>query len=207
MKVEHAVADINPPKWTRALQIGIAAIAIGLAISSIIYPIYAVMATFTAAAIILLLLGVEQVVEGAFIRKHFRSKFVHIGLGGLVIILSSIVIAYPTASATLVVWLAAIALLVSGVASIISGLRVRRIGNRRIPGRASRALSIAAGGLAVALSASIMASPTFGVQLAGVVIGIALLVYGIRLFVTGISGLRHASISASSSSGTIALEK
>lgn len=74
---------------------GIGAIAIGLSISSIIYPIFAVMATFTAAAIILLLLGVEQVVEGAFIRKRFRSKFVHIGLGGLVIILSSIVLAYP----------------------------------------------------------------------------------------------------------------
>jgi hypothetical protein len=81
---------------------------------------------------------------------------------------------------------------------------VRRIGNRRIPGRASRALSVAAGGLAVALSVSIMASPTFGVQLAGVVMGIALLVYGIRLFITGVSGLRHAIISASSSSDTIA---
>ena len=32
MKVEHDLADINPPKWTRALQIGIAAIAIGLSI-------------------------------------------------------------------------------------------------------------------------------------------------------------------------------
>jgi uncharacterized membrane protein HdeD (DUF308 family) len=194
---EHLVVDKKSPTWVWALQIGIAAVAIGLSISSIIYPIYAVMATFTAAAIILLLFGIEHVVTGVFVKG---SRLVHIGLGGLIIILSSIVIAYPTATATLVVWLAAIALLFSGVASIISGLRVRRVENRRVPGRASRAVSVAAGGLAVA----IMASPTFGIQLAGFVIGIALLVYGIRLFITGISGLRHATPAMSSPSDTMA---
>ena len=201
---EHIVVDKKSPTWVWALQIGIAAIAIGLSISSIIYPVYAVMATFTAAAIILLLFGIEHVVTGVFVK---RSRFVHIGLGGLIIILSSIVIAYPTASATLIVWLAAIALLFSGVASIISGLRVRHVENRRVPGRASRAVSVAAGGLAVAISVSIMASPTFGVQLAGFVIGIALLVYGIRLFITGISGLRHATPAMSSPSDTMAARK
>jgi uncharacterized membrane protein HdeD (DUF308 family) len=198
---EHIVVDKKSPRWVWALQIGIAAVAIGLSISSIIYPVYAVMATFTAAAIILLLFGIEHVVTGVFVK---RSRLVHIGLGGLIIILSSIVIAYPTATATLVVWLAAIALLFSGVASIISGLRVRRVDNRRVPGRASRALSVAAGGLAVAISVSIMASPTFGIELAGFVIGIALLVYGVRLFVTGISGLRHATPATVSSSDTMA---
>lgn len=198
---EHIVVDKKSPTWVWALQIGIAAVAIGLSISSIIYPVYAVMATFTAAAIILLLFGIEHVVTGVFVKG---SRLVHIGLGGLIILLSSIVIAYPTATATLIVWLAAIALLFSGVASIISGLRVRRVENRRVPGRASRALSVAAGGLAVAISVSIMASPTFGVQLAGFVIGIALLVYGIRLFVTGISGLRHATPATASSSDTMA---
>lgn len=203
MKTEHEqiVVDKKSPTWVWALQIGIAAVAIGLSISSIIYPVYAVMATFTVAAIILLLFGIEHVVTGVFVKG---SRFVHIGLGGLIILLSSIVIAYPTATATLIVWLAAIALLFSGVASIISGLRVRRVENRRVPGRASRALSVAAGGLAVAISVSIMASPTFGVQLAGFVIGIALLVYGIRLFVTGISGLRHATPATASSSDTTA---
>jgi hypothetical protein len=49
-----------------------------------------------------------------------------------------------------------------------------------------------------------MASPTFGIQLAGFVIGIALLVYGIRLFITGISGLRHATPAMSSPSDTMA---
>jgi uncharacterized membrane protein HdeD (DUF308 family) len=119
MKAEH-VADIHPPRWTRALQIGIGAIAIGLSISSIIYPIFAVMATFTAAAIILLLFGIEHVVAGIFLYK--QSRFAHIGLGILVIILSSIVMAYPLATAAFVVLLAAIALLFSGIVSIIAGL-------------------------------------------------------------------------------------
>jgi uncharacterized membrane protein HdeD (DUF308 family) len=200
---EHIVVDKKSPSWVWALHIGIAAVAIGLSITSIIYPVYAVAATFTVAAIILLLFGIEHVVTGVFVKG---SRLVHLGLGGLIIILSSIVIAYPTATATLVVWLAAIALLFSGVASIISGLRVRRVENRRVPGRASRALSVAAGGLAVAISVSIMASPTWGVQLAGFVIGIALLVYGIRLFVTGISGLRlrHATPATASSSDATA---
>ena len=132
---EHIVVDKKSPTWVWALQIGIAAVAIGLSISSIIYPVYAVAATFTVAAIILLLFGIEHVVTGVFVKG---SRLVHLGLGGLIIILSSIILAYPIASATLVVWLAAIALLFSGIASIISGLRVRRIENQRVPGRASR---------------------------------------------------------------------
>src|ERR687890_861837 len=108
------------PTWVRALQIGIGAVAIGLSLSAIIFPVLTVVATFTAAAIILLLFGIEQVVGGVFLYR--RSRFAHIGLGILVIILSSIVMAYPLASAVFVVLLAAISLLLSGIASIIVGL-------------------------------------------------------------------------------------
>src|ERR671917_599383 len=109
------------PTWVRALQIGIGAVAIGLSLSAIIFPVLTVVATFTAAAIILLLFGIEQVVGGVFLYR--RSRFAHIGLGILVIILSRIVMAYPLASAAFVVLLAAIALLFSGISSIIAGLR------------------------------------------------------------------------------------
>jgi uncharacterized membrane protein HdeD (DUF308 family) len=143
-------------------------------------------AAFTAAAIILLLFGIEQVVSGVFLYK--QSRFAHIGLGILVIILSSIVMAYPLATAALVVLLAAVGLLFSGIASIISGLRGKNKENRNTSTTGSRALSVAAGALAVALSIMIMVSPIFGIALVGLVIGIALLVYGIRLVVTGISG-------------------
>lgn len=187
------IIGAKSPTWVRALQIGIGAIAIGLSLAAIIFPVLAVVATFTAAAIILLLFGIEQVVAGVFLYK--RSRFAHIGLGILVIILSSIVMAYPLASAVFVVLLAAVGLLFSGIASIIAGLssgggkgNKEKNGRRNTASTGSRALSIAAGALAVALSIMIMVSPLFGIELAALVIGIALLVYGIRLVVTGISG-------------------
>ena len=191
---------VKSPTWVRALQIGIGAIAIGLSLSAIVFPVLTVVAAFTAAAIILLLFGIEQVVSGVFLYK--RSRFAHIGLGILVIILSSIVMAYPLASAAFVVLLAAIALLFSGISSIIAGLRggkseEKDSGNTASAG--SRALSIGAGALAIALSVMIMASPIFGIELVGLVIGIAVLVYGIRLVVTGISGRGEAVTRTASS--------
>lgn len=133
--------------------------------------------------------GIEQVVAGVFLHK--RSRLTHIGLGILVIILSSLVMVYPLASATLVVFLAAIALLFSGVSSIIAGL-TRGGGKTTTTNKGSRALSIGAGALAIILSITIMVSPMFGIALAGFIIGIALLVYGIRLVVTGISGRKES---------------
>ena len=197
------IIGVKPPTWVRALQIGIGAIAIGLSLSAIVFPVLTVVAAFTAAAIILLLFGIEQVVAGVFLYK--RSRFAHIGLGILVIIFSSIVMAYPLASAALVVLLAAISLLFSGIASIIAGLRAgggeseEESSSRNATSiTGSRVLSIAAGALAIALSVMIMASPLFGIALAALVIGIALLVYEIRLVVTGISGRGKAVTSAMS---------
>jgi uncharacterized membrane protein HdeD (DUF308 family) len=194
------IISVKSPTWVRALQIGIGAIAIGLSLSAIVFPVLTVVAAFTAAAIILLLFGIEQVVSGIFLYK--RSRFAHIGLGILVIILSSIVMAYPLASAALVVLLAAIALLFSGISSIIAGLRGGKSeekDSRNTTSTGSRALSIGAGALAIALSVMIMASPIFGIELVGLVIGIAVLVYGIRLVVTGISGRGEAMTRTSSS--------
>ena len=198
MMTTTKIIGTRSPTWVRALQIGIGAIAIGLSLSAIIFPVLTVVATFTAAAIILLLFGIEQVVGGIFLYK--RSRFAHIGLGILVIILSSIVMAYPLASAAFVVLLAAISLLFSGISSIIAGLRGggKNKENGNTDSTGSRALSIAAGALAIALSIMIMASPLFGIALAALVIGIAVLVYGIRLVVTGISGRRESVTSTMS---------
>ena len=154
------IIGTRSPTWVRALQIGIGAIAIGLSLSAIVFPILTVVAAFTAAAIILLLFGIEQVVSGIFLYK--RSRFAHIGLGILVIILSSIVMAYPLASAAFVVLLAAIALLFSGISSIIAGLRGGKSdedGRNTTTSTGSRALSIGAGALAIALSVMIRTSP------------------------------------------------
>lgn len=201
---------VKSPSWIRALQIGIGAIAIGLSISAMIYPVIATVTTFVAAAIILFLFGIEQVVTGIFLYKE--SRITHIGLGALIIILSSLVMGFPLATATVVIWLAGLALLFGGIASIISGVwsRKRKVyyaANRRevyyTAGRGSRALSIAAGVLAVALSLAIMVFPIFGVELAGVLIGVALLFYGVKLVVSGIYGRGHA-VTSSTSTDTMA---
>ncbi|HEY1247880.1 MAG TPA: DUF308 domain-containing protein [Nitrososphaera sp.] len=177
------VIGAKPPTWIRALQIGIGAIAIALSISAIIFPVVAIAAVFTVAAIILLLFGIERVVTGIFLYK--QSRLTHIGLGILIIILSSLVMVYPLATATLVVWLAAIALLIVGISSLISGLKAKTW--EESARRSSRFLTIGAGALAIALAITVMVVPTFGMAIAGIVIGIALLIYGIRLVVTGIS--------------------
>jgi len=184
------------PTWIRALQIGIGALAIGLSLSAIINPASATVAVLMIAAIIFFLFGVEQIVAGLFLYRH--SRFIHIGLGAFIIILSSIVMSYPQATASLVVWLSAIALLISGIASIMSGIRIRNRRNRRTPGRLARAVSVGAGSLAVILSISILVFPTFGVKLVGLLIGIALLFYGIRLVVTGMSGRGHDVVTSAS---------
>jgi uncharacterized membrane protein HdeD (DUF308 family) len=195
---------VRSPSWIRILQLGIGAIAIGLSISAMIYPFTAAVATFVAAAIVLFLFGVEHLVTGLFL--YMESRFTHIGLGALIMILSGLGLVYPLHSATLVIWLAGFALLFGGIGSILSGVlrRRRRVyygANRRevvyVAGGRSRVLSIAAGALAVALSISIIVFPNFGVALAGVLVGIALLFYGIKLVVTGIHGRGQAVTSTS----------
>jgi uncharacterized membrane protein HdeD (DUF308 family) len=163
-----------------------------------IYPAYAVVATFVAAGIILFLIGIEEIVAGIFLYR--RSRLTHIGLGALIIILASLVMAFPLPTATLLIWVTAFALLFGGIASIASGFRGR---NRVVKtGRASRALSVGAGALAVAFAIAIILSPTFGVGLTGVLIGIALLFLGVRLVVRGIVGRGYAM--APSSADTMA---
>jgi len=197
------IVGSKPPTWVRALQIGIGIVAIALSLAAVMFPVFTVVAAFTAAAIILFLFGIEQIVGGIFLYR--RSRFAHIGLGILVIILSSIVMTFPLASAAFVVLLAAISLLFSGISSIIAGLRggkgkeeEENGGRKNTASTGSRALSIAAGALAIGLSIMIMVSPLFGVALAALVIGIALLVYGIRLVVTGIVGRGEVLASAPS---------
>ena len=94
-------------------------------------------------------------------------------------------------SAAFIVLLAAIGLLSGGISSIIAGLRG---GGDTSSGTGSRALAIGAGALAIILSITIMVSPMFGIALAGIIIGIALLVYGIRLVATGISGRKEGML-------------
>lgn len=198
----RGIIEVKSPAWVRALEIGIGAIAIILSLAAIIYPIITIAATFTVAAIVLLLFGIESIAAGIFVYKQGRAA--HIGLGILVIILASLVMAFPLGTAVFVVILAGIALMFTGFAGIAAGLMgISRVGTAETtPSKGARIFSVIAGALAVALSIMILASPAFGVQLAAVVIGIGLAVYGVRLIATGISGKGQALTSGSSPSSS-----
>ena len=184
----------GPAGWVRAMQIGIGAIAIVLSITAIIYPVGAVTTGFLIAGIILLLLGIEQVVAGIFLYR--ASRFRHVGLGLLAIILASIVIAFPQATSILIVYLAGFALLFIGLTTLISGIRPGRRGGRVRHGVVNRSVRIIAGAIALALSIAVLVSPMSGVKIAGVLIGFGLLVCGIGLVIAGIFGRRTAISSA-----------
>ncbi len=198
---ERGIIGVKSPAWVRALQIAIGAIAIILSLAAIIYPIITITATFTVAAIVLLLFGIESIAAGIFVYK--RGRAAHIGLGILVIILASLVMAFPLSTAVFVVLLAGIALMFTGFAGIVAGLMgISRNGTETTPGKSARIFSVVAGALAVALSIMILASPAFGVKLAAIVIGIGLAVYGIRLIATGVVGRGQAVTSDPSHSSS-----
>ena len=186
------VAEVKSPSWVRALQIGFGIIAIVLSSVAIIFPIITILTTLTIAAIIMFLFGIESVIAGIFIFK--RSRAAHIGLGILVIILATIVMAYPLGAAVFLTALAGVTLLFSGIAGIVAGLFGMGQRPNNTPSMGERIFSIAAGAVAVGLSIMIIASPLFGLALAAIVIGIGILIYGIRLVVTGVVGRGQALV-------------
>ena len=174
------------PTWLRAVQIGLGVIVIILSISILIQPAIATVALVVIAAIILLIVGIERIIYGIFIRH--RSRLPTIGFGILVIILASIAIAFPEWTTVFLIYLIAFALLFDGISRVIHG-----VGDKESRGWA-RGFSIGVGILEIILSIMILVSPAIGAALVGILIGIALLIIGIQVVVSGISGRRTSII-------------
>ena len=172
------------PGWVRAAQIGLGAIIIILSISILSQPAIATVSLVVIAAIILLIVGIERVIYGVFIRH--RSRLPTIGFGILVIILAAIAIAFPVLATIFLVFLIAFALLFDGISRIAHG-----VGDKESRGW-SRGFSIGVGILEIILSIMILVSPVIGAALVGILIGIALLIVGIQVVVAGVSGRRTA---------------
>jgi uncharacterized membrane protein HdeD (DUF308 family) len=131
-------------------------------------------------SIILVMLGVEQIIGGIFHYKNQRAA--HVGIGILIIALAIAAIAFPVFFAALVIiTLAAVALLFSGISSILAG-----VGHKKDP-IWSRGANVGVGALAVVISGIALISLIFGVLLVALMIAIALLVYGMRLILSGVS--------------------
>ena len=174
--------ELKSPGWIRGAQIGLGAVAVILSIFILINPSLATVSIVLIASIILLIVGIEQVILGLFVKQ--KSRFVSIGLGVLVIILSSILIAYPKGTTALLIYILAFALLFNGVSRLIHGWR------DRLRRGWSRGFRIGVGALEIGLSIAILVSPNIGATLVGILIAIALLIAGIQIIIAGIFGRR-----------------
>jgi len=173
---------VKSPSWLRMAQIGLGAIAVILSIAIIANPALTAVLVVVTASILLLIVGIERVITGLFVQRTNRSRLVTVGLGILVILIAAAAMAFPIGTTVLLTLVLAVALLFDGISRIVHG-----IGDKESQGW-TKALSIGVGGTEVVLSGLIMVSPAFGAATIGFLIGIALLLAGIQIAVTGISG-------------------
>jgi len=174
------------PGWMRAVQIGLGAIVIILSILVIVHPGITLFSIIYILGITLIVLGIFEIITGIFGLGANKSRWGTVGLGVLSLIFGSIAVGYPVHTAVFVIILLAIALLFVGIARIIRG-----VVDKQSRGW-TRGFSIGAGVIAIALSGLIMASPLFGTIfvsfLVSLILGIALLILGIEIIASGISG-------------------
>jgi len=175
-----ATTTTKTPGWRRAVQIALGAIAIVLAIYAIVFPGITLVSLVWILAIVFLIVGIERVLAGIFIPGP--SRWASIGLGILVIIIASIALAFPVGTTAFVIFLLGFALLIYGFSIIAHGF-----GDRTRRGW-SRGFAIGVGILAVIVAIMIMISPFFGAVLAGLLIGMILLIVGIEIIAAGIAG-------------------
>src|ERR687884_891325 len=176
------------PGWIRAVQIGLGVITIALSIFALVFPATTFISIVWILAVVLFFVGIEEMIVGIFSPR--KSRWSSIGLGILVLIFAGIAMSYPIAAAITIVVFIGIAFLINGIARIVQGF----IGKHS---RIVRGFLIGVGIMAVALSVAVLASPIFGARLAGLIIGIGLLITGIQMIFVGIQGRRGTQIPAS----------
>jgi uncharacterized membrane protein HdeD (DUF308 family) len=178
----NAMSESRTPGWMRGAQIGLGVIAIILSILVLVHPGITVVSIIIIIGIILLVVGIFEIITGIFGLGANRSRWGSVGLGALALIIAGITLTFPVNTTVFVLVLLAVALLFIGIARIIRG-----VGDKQSHGWA-RGFSIGAGVIAIALSVLIMFSPVYGAILVSFLLGIALLIIGIEIIASGISG-------------------
>ena len=159
------MSDLRVPGWVRAAQIGLGVLAIIISITLLVIPGAVLTTIIFIIGILLLIVGIESVISGLFVKS--KSRMASIGLGILVIILSLIVIAFPSAVGVFVLILIGIVLLIDGISRLVHGF-----GDKERRGW-SRGFRIGVGALEIVLGILIMVSPGFGAGFVGLIIAIA----------------------------------
>lgn len=187
------------------LQIVLGSISVLLAAIILFVPGSSISTTVLLLSLIFLIIGIERICFGVVKAtststtfttttttatittkpsKYKSSRIVNIALGLLIIAISIVLMEFPVFSAALLIVLAAIALLVIGIARIIHAFREEDIH------RATRKyLSVGVGILCIVVAILIIANPTtFGVMLLVFMLSITLIIVGISMIVRGVKG-------------------
>lgn len=202
---------VRTPPWLRMLQIVLGSISILLAAVTLFIPGSSISTTVLLLSLILLVIGIERICFGVArptattttttatattatttttTAKQFKyksSRTTNIALGLLISALSIVLMEFPVFSAALLIVLAAITLLVIGIARIIHALReddVHRVTRKY--------LSVGVGILCIVVSILIIANPTtFGLMLLVFMLSVTLIIVGISMVVRGVKGEGH----------------
>ena len=173
------------PSWMRVVQIGLGALAIILSIVAFSMPGLTMLTLVMLIAIILVITGIEKIISGLFILH--KSRLLTVGLGILTIILAGLALSFPITAAIAVIWILGLSLMVDGFSRIADGLTNKS--NKKWV----RGFTVGVGILAVIIAFVVIVSPAFGAVLASIMISISLLIIGIEMITTGISGQKRSN--------------
>ena len=163
------------PKWVRAIQIVLGALAILLAIVALTNSGLTIL--LILIAIVLVIAGFEKTITGLFIAHNLR--FFTIGLGVLTIILAGVALAYHIAAAKVLLLILGFTLMVDGFSRIADGL------TNKSDKRLVRGFTIAVGILAIIISVGINIIPFWGKLFISKLIAVDLIIIGIQMITTG----------------------
>lgn len=163
------------PKWVRATQIVLGAVAILLAIVALTNSGLTIL--LILIAIVLVIAGFEKTITGLFIAHNLR--YFTIGLGVLTIILAGFALTYPIAAARVLLLILGFSLMVDGFSRIADGL-TNKSDKRLIKG-----FTIAVGILAIIISVGINIIPFWGKLFISKLIAVDLIIIGIQMITSG----------------------
>ena len=163
------------PKWVRAAQIILGALAILLAIVALTNLGLTIL--LILIAIILVITGFEKTITGLFIAHNLR--FFTIGLGILTIILAGLALTYPIAAVRVLLLILGFSLMVDGFSRIADGL------TNKSYKRLVRGFTIAVGILAIIISVGINIIPFWGKLFISKLIAVDLIIIGVQMIISG----------------------
>lgn len=163
------------PKWVRAAQIILGALAILLAIVALTNSGLTIL--LILIAIVLVITGFEKTVTGLFIAHNLR--FFTIGLGVLTIILSGLALTYPVSAARVLLLILGFSLMVDGFSRIADGL------TNKSDKRLVRGFTIAVGILTIIISVGINIIPFWGKLFISKLIAVDLIIIGVQMIISG----------------------